>query len=81
MMHPCVALLYIQFIIHHADGYIQEYEKSFCFGEILLRISPSLHGEGIIHTSVNVYIGGAKLHIATTLTNGKCLFNIDSPKT
>lgn len=39
----------------------------FCFGEILLRMSPALHGEWIQHASMPVYIGGAELNVANAL--------------
>ena len=38
-----------------------------CFGEILLRFSPQLHGKFIAQASMPVYIGGAELNVATAL--------------
>ena len=40
----------------------------FCFGELLLRMSPSLNGEWIKKAHIPVYIGGAELNVATALT-------------
>lgn len=42
-------------------------EKVFCFGELLLRMSPALHGAWIQNTSMAVYIGGAELNVANAL--------------
>lgn len=42
-------------------------KKVFCFGEILLRMSPALHGEWIRHASMAVHIGGAELNAANAL--------------
>jgi 2-dehydro-3-deoxygluconokinase len=39
----------------------------FCFGELLLRMSPSLHREWIREHVMPVYIGGAELNVATAL--------------
>ncbi len=39
----------------------------FCFGELLLRLSPQLNGEWIKQKSMPVYIGGAELNVATAL--------------
>lgn len=41
----------------------------FCFGEILLRMSPVLGGQWIQQSSLPVYIGGAELNVATALAN------------
>lgn len=41
--------------------------KVFCFGELLLRISPALNGEWINQSSMVVYIGGAELNVANAL--------------
>jgi 2-dehydro-3-deoxygluconokinase len=41
--------------------------KVFCFGELLLRMSPSLHGQWIRDANMPVYIGGAELNVATAL--------------
>jgi len=38
-----------------------------CFGEILLRFSPSLNGEWLRQASIPVYPGGAELNAATAL--------------
>jgi 2-dehydro-3-deoxygluconokinase len=42
--------------------------KVFCFGELLLRMSPSLSGQWIHDTNIPVYIGGAELNAATALS-------------
>jgi len=42
-------------------------EKVFCFGEILLRMSPALHGAWIKNASLSVHIGGAELNAANAL--------------
>lgn len=42
-------------------------EKVFCFGELLLRMSPALHGAWIRDTSMAVYVGGAELNVANAL--------------
>ncbi len=42
-------------------------KKVFCFGELLLRMSPALHGEWIKHASMAVHIGGAELNAANAL--------------
>lgn len=39
----------------------------FCFGELLLRLSPQLKGEWIKQASMPVFIGGAELNVATAL--------------
>ncbi|MET0635698.1 MAG: sugar kinase [Chitinophagaceae bacterium] len=39
----------------------------FCFGELLLRLSPELGGEWITSASMPVYVGGAELNAATAL--------------
>ena len=41
----------------------------FCFGELLLRMSPSLNGEWIRDAQMPFYIGGAELNVATALAN------------
>lgn len=41
--------------------------KVFCFGEILLRMSPSLNGKWIHQASMPVYVGGAELNVAHAL--------------
>jgi 2-dehydro-3-deoxygluconokinase len=43
----------------------------FCFGEILLRMSPHLAGEWIQNNFLPVYIGGAELNVATALASWK----------
>lgn len=43
----------------------------FCFGELLLRLSPVLHGEWIHHSSMPVFIGGAELNVAQALSRWK----------
>jgi 2-dehydro-3-deoxygluconokinase len=42
-------------------------KRVFCFGELLLRLSPELGGEWIEKASMPVYIGGAELNVATAL--------------
>ncbi len=42
-------------------------KKIFCFGELLLRLSPELKGNWIKQSSMPVYIGGAELNVATAL--------------
>ncbi len=39
----------------------------FCFGEILLRMSPVLNRKWINEASIPVYVGGAELNVATAL--------------
>lgn len=39
----------------------------FCFGELLLRLSPELGGSWIRQAAMPVYIGGAELNVATAL--------------
>ncbi|MFC0773609.1 PfkB family carbohydrate kinase [Terrimonas alba] len=41
--------------------------KIFCFGEILLRMSPVLNRKWISEASMPVYVGGAELNVATAL--------------
>ncbi|RZM20476.1 MAG: sugar kinase [Pedobacter sp.] len=43
----------------------------FCFGELLLRMSPSLGQEWIRANSMPVFIGGAELNVATALAGWK----------
>jgi 2-dehydro-3-deoxygluconokinase len=40
----------------------------FCFGELLLRMSPSLNKEWIRKAAMPVYVGGSELNVATALT-------------
>src|SRR5687768_4612468 len=40
----------------------------FCFGELLLRLSPVLNGEWIHRSSMPVFVGGAELNVAQALT-------------
>jgi 2-dehydro-3-deoxygluconokinase len=42
-------------------------KKIFCFGELLLRMSPELNRRWIQDTQLPVYIGGAELNVATAL--------------
>jgi 2-dehydro-3-deoxygluconokinase len=42
-------------------------KKVFCFGELLLRMSPELNGKWINDASIPFYIGGAELNVATAL--------------
>lgn len=41
--------------------------KVFCFGELLMRMSPSLNGQWIKESNMPVYIGGAELNVAAAL--------------
>lgn len=41
----------------------------FCFGELLLRLSPVLKGGWIKQASMPVYMGGAELNVASALAN------------
>src|ERR1700759_3070005 len=41
--------------------------KIFCFGEILMRLSPALQNEWLQQNNMPVYIGGAELNVATAL--------------
>lgn len=43
--------------------------KVFCFGELLLRLSPQLNGEWLRNAHIPVYLGGAELNVATALAN------------
>ncbi|RYZ46023.1 MAG: sugar kinase [Sphingobacteriales bacterium] len=45
--------------------------RVFCFGELLLRMSPSLGRQWIHSNQMPVYIGGAELNVATALANWK----------
>ena len=42
-------------------------KKVFCFGELLLRMSPSLNGSWIRNAFMAVHIGGAELNVANAL--------------
>lgn len=42
-------------------------KKIFCFGELLLRLSPSVNGEWIRQSSIHSYLGGAELNVAHAL--------------
>lgn len=39
----------------------------FCFGEILLRLSPVLQGEWLRQHNISAFVGGAELNVATAL--------------
>ncbi|PWT73552.1 MAG: carbohydrate kinase [Bacteroidetes bacterium] len=41
--------------------------KILCFGELLLRMSPALHGKWIHDAQMPVYVGGAELNVATAM--------------
>lgn len=43
-------------------------KKVFCFGELLLRLSPATGGEWIPQASLPVFVGGAELNVATALS-------------
>ena len=45
--------------------------KVFCFGELLLRMSPVLDKEWIKNSGMTVYIGGAELNVANALAKWK----------
>ena len=42
-------------------------QKIFCFGELLLRLSPALNRQWIADAAMPVYIGGAELNVAQAL--------------
>lgn len=42
-------------------------KEVFCFGELLLRLSPQLQGHWIREASLPVYVAGAELNVATAL--------------
>jgi 2-dehydro-3-deoxygluconokinase len=42
--------------------------KVFCFGELLLRMSPESNRQWIHDARIPVYIGGAELNVATALS-------------
>ncbi len=42
-------------------------DKVLCFGEILLRLSPDMHGDWLTKNAMSVYAGGAELNVATAL--------------
>lgn len=46
-------------------------DKVFCFGEILLRLSPVLNGKWLEENRLPVYMGGAELNVATALAKWK----------
>ena len=46
-------------------------KKVFCFGEILLRMSPDIKGEWIKNSAMPVHIGGAELNVANALAKWK----------
>ncbi len=46
-------------------------KKICCFGELLLRMSPSLQGEWIHEAAMPVYVGGAELNVANALAKWK----------
>jgi 2-dehydro-3-deoxygluconokinase len=43
--------------------------KIFCFGELLIRLSPDLGNAWIAHTAMPAHIGGAELNVAQALVN------------
>jgi 2-dehydro-3-deoxygluconokinase len=45
--------------------------KVFCFGELLLRLSPSLNTEWPAAVNMPVYVGGAELNVAMALASWK----------
>lgn len=44
-------------------------QKVFCFGELLLRLSPATSGQWIEEAAMPVYIGGAELNVAQALAH------------
>lgn len=46
--------------------------KICCFGELLLRVSPSLNQEWIKQNAMQVYVGGAELNVAQALASWDC---------
>jgi 2-dehydro-3-deoxygluconokinase len=44
-------------------------QKIFCFGELMLRLSPELGGKWIHDELITTHIGGAELNVATALAN------------
>jgi 2-dehydro-3-deoxygluconokinase len=52
--------------LHHCYK-INSMGKVLCFGELLLRLSPSLNGQWLQQNSMPVYMGGAELNVATAL--------------
>jgi 2-dehydro-3-deoxygluconokinase len=44
-------------------------KKVFCFGEILIRMSPATQGKWIEEAAIASYLGGAELNVATALAN------------
>ncbi len=44
-------------------------KKVFCFGELLMRLSPASNGKWIDTATMPVYIGGAELNVANALAN------------
>ena len=50
-----------------ADSYFLIMNKVFCFGELLLRMSPELGGKWLTQSMMPVYIGGSELNTATAL--------------
>lgn len=45
--------------------------KVFCFGELLLRMSPALDRDWISRNTMSVYVGGAELNVANALATWK----------
>jgi 2-dehydro-3-deoxygluconokinase len=43
--------------------------KILCFGELLLRISPPVDGQWLYQNTMQVYLGGAELNVASALTS------------
>ena len=48
---------------------IKQRNKIFCFGELLLRLSPDAEGNWLQQNSMLLFIGGAELNVATALAN------------
>jgi 2-dehydro-3-deoxygluconokinase len=63
--------LFMLWLHIHQNNYIiiNGMNKVFCFGELLLRMSPALNGRWMQDAQMPVYIGGAELNAATALAN------------
>jgi 2-dehydro-3-deoxygluconokinase len=44
-------------------------KKIFCFGELLIRLSPSVNGEWIRQSSIHSFLGGSELNVAHALAS------------
>lgn len=41
--------------------------KTLCFGELLLRFSPSANGDWLLNNTAPAFVGGAEANVATAL--------------